>query len=271
MRVEAAPADAISALHGRRDDFVLIGGVAHGLMLRLPEAMTVGFDALTTMDIDLATRIERPLPGDELRCSLLARGFDEELAGAAEPANIRYRWRSTVYYVQVLAPRVGSGRSSGGRPLRIGGLVAERLPHMRVLLANPLEASIDATGEPQRIRIANPVAFMVQKFLIARDRWRSSPETAGKDLLYVHDTAQAFPPSGHVFERFASGTWNGLSAAERRSLERWADELANGPTDSCREAAHIAESTRRAVMPGAREIAEVCLEVARRVREAAEE
>ena len=68
----------------------------------------------------------------------------------------------------------------------------QRLRHIGLVLDDPLEVDLDLAGVTagrRTVRIAHPARFLAQKVLIHSKR---SPGNRAKDILYMHDTFEAF-------------------------------------------------------------------------------
>lgn len=246
----------------------MAGGTAHRILSRQPEAVGVDFDPLSTLDIDLVVAADRPVSGNELAESLRSRGFEEELTGTGQHACARYRWGDSPTYLQFLASRIGSSTGVGARPLSIGGLLVERVPHLGILLAGPVRVELSAIGGALAVYVANPASFILQKVLIAPDRARQGMAVAAKDLLYIYDTSQMFPPHLELSTRFAGPAWAAMTRPERGLIDRWIRRLETGPDAVCDQAAFIARAIR-ASPPRSEDVAATCLEVVRAIRSAA--
>lgn len=194
----AAFATLIQALDRWRAHLIFIGGWAHRVHRLDPRANLLGYQPVFTKDSDLAFANLAPLEGD-IRAALIGHGFKEELAGEFRPPAAHYTLgdKANGFYAEFLTPLAGSGYKRSGEPdatMTAAGISAQKIRHLDILLVDPwviavgpdnaipLPASVD-------IRVVNPLCFMVQKFLIQKDR---SAGKRAQDLLYIHDTLQAF-------------------------------------------------------------------------------
>ena len=95
------------------------------------------------------------------------------------------------------------------------------------------EVPLDVSAE---LQVANPLCFMVQKFLIKKDRKKAKQS---QDLLYVYDTIQLFfqylPQFKDNWERVVKPA---LQGASETVLKECAESFAS-VTDELREAAAI--------------------------------
>ena len=149
-----------------------------------------------------------------------------------------------MHYVQFVTHRTGSGtRRDGSRNVTaiVGGAVAERLPHIDILVRSPWvvelgeELGFPTGGERLELRVANAAAFVAQKLLVLNKR--DSPDAA-KDLVYIHDTLLVFAPS---LAGLAKLWWEGVQPHPRttRALTERATKLLEKPTDNVRRAVQL--------------------------------
>jgi hypothetical protein len=189
----------IDSLSPWLEQVVIIGGWAHRLYRLHPSAQALDYPALTTLDTDVALPARLEVKEQDIHERLLANGFHEEFLGEDRPPATHYHLggESSEFYAEFLTPLVGSAYSRRGRSnatARIGGVSSQRLRYIELLLNSPWQVTLDqstvlsATGQ-FRVRVANPVAFIVQKMLIYQKR---SPLQRAKDILYIHDTLQTF-------------------------------------------------------------------------------
>lgn len=137
--------------------------------------------------------------GGEIRERLRAAGFQEELLGSDHPPATHY-WLGEAqggFYAEFLTPLIGGeyGRDSRRRvTTSIGGITAQRLRHLDIVLDRPWRVELDLSTlslGTKTIRIASPVRFLAQKLLVLKSRGRGD---AAKDILYIHDTLEIFGP-----------------------------------------------------------------------------
>lgn len=96
--------------------------------------------------------------------------------------------------------------------------------------------------EPVDLQVANPLCFMVQKFLIKKQR---TADKHRQDLLYVFDTIQLF---GHRLPQFKEN-WEkviapSLEAGAVKTVVQECGESFNTVTDAIRDAATIPQDRR---------------------------
>lgn len=203
-------AKLVQALDPWRGHLVFIGGWGHRLHTLHPEASMQQHEAVFTRDTDLAFASRAPLEGN-IRDALLAHGFHEEFLGESRPPATHYTLGNEEkgFYAEFLTPQVGRRYKPNGErdaTTSVAGISAQKIAHLGVLLEEPwivrvgpdvevpLEHAVD-------LRVANPLCFMVQKFLILEDRTKKKRQ---QDLLYVHDTLLLF---GHMLPKLKE-TWN---------------------------------------------------------------
>jgi hypothetical protein len=238
-------AKLVQAVDPWRGQLIFIGGWGHRLHTLHPLANKLDFQPIFTRDTDLAFASKAPLEGD-MKSALAKRGFQEELSGDFRPPTAHYTLGNdqSGFYAEFLTPLVGSGRKRNGETdatVETAGISAQKIRHLDILLVDPwiisvgpkngapLEASVD-------LQVANPLCFMVQKFLIKQDRPRRKQ---AQDLLYIHDTIQLF---GHLLPDFKIGwekTVRPALAGSSDTVLKECKESFEHVTDTIREAAAI--------------------------------
>lgn len=204
------------------DHLVFVGGWAHRLHRLHRHAHVPDHDALLTRDSDVA--LDKGVPKDsDIRAALLAHGFKEELLGDLSPPDAQYTLgeEDAGFYAEFLTPLHGSGFTRERKPVgseAIAKILAQQVRNLDILLVDPWRVTLDtenfgSLAAPLEVRIANPLCFMVQKFLI-QDR-RRKQNKAHKDLLYVYDTIQLFGGQLDAFKE----SWRTLIAPELGKAE----------------------------------------------------
>jgi hypothetical protein len=234
---------ALAQLQSFRDRLVVVGGTAHRLFAMHELGTAPPWELLTTEDVDLAAHRDLELThgnSQEVLDALREVGFEEAIAGADRPSH-RYVLAGAPGYLEFIAPRIGSGQRRNGSSitaLRFGGVVAEALPEVDLLLHAPWTATLD---EGVEVSIVNPIAYLLQKLLVLSDR---RPPKRAKDLLYVYDTLVIFNARWPELRERAGALRPPLTkkqiARTRSALDRFAGET----TDDHREAALLASSQR---------------------------
>lgn len=248
-----------------RQQIVFIGGWAFRLYQYAPRAYKPDFAAIFTQDADVAYAPRAPLEGD-IKAALVGAGFMEEpnFAGDFRPPAMRYTLSdSNGFYAEFLTPLGGSsgwkrGKNPGERvrdaTAMNAGVVAQKLPHLEVLLYEPWLVTIPAEasgfGEPVvNLQVPNPVSFMIQKVLIRDGR---EPRKRAQDVLYIHDALITF---GAVIGEDLVPAWKRLegtlSVQQKRSVHAGVEELFGDVTDVIREAAGIPAGDRPNMDPAA--------------------
>ena len=229
---------------------VYIGGWAHRIHRLDPRASTPEHQAVFTKDTDLAFASAEPIEGN-IKEALAKRGFKEELSGDFKPPIAHYILgeENKGFYAEFLTPLSGSGMKRSGEQdatLAKAGISAQKIRHLDILLVEPWVVTLTPDAgvpldTPMDIRVANPLAFMVQKFLIQDKR---PPQKRAQDILYIFDTIALF---GGQLEEFQS-SWKNLIGPR---LEDQRDKVIKGNeatfskvTDDIRNAARIPQDRK---------------------------
>jgi hypothetical protein len=202
-------AKLVQALSPWRAYLVFIGGWAHRIHRFDLRANKLEYQPVATRDTDLAFANSAPIEGD-IKAALIAQGFKEQLTGEHKPPAAHYTLgdESRGFYAEFLTPLIGSGvKRSGAQDatLSMAGISAQKIRYLDILLVDPWLIRLDPKfgfqlPSPMDVQVANPLCFMVQKFLIQKDR------PAGKqaqDVLYIYDTIELFGALLDVFHQ----TW----------------------------------------------------------------
>ncbi|WP_440532660.1 GSU2403 family nucleotidyltransferase fold protein [Variovorax sp. YR566] len=231
------------------DHLVYVGGWAHRLHRLHPHAHVPDHDALLTRDSDVA--IDKWVPKEsDIKAALLAHGFREELRGDLRPPDAQYTLgdENAGFYAEFLTPLVGSGYRRGGTQIaneKMAGILAQRIRHLDILLVDPWRVTLDTDNfdslpAPMEVRVANPLCFMVQKFLIQERRRKQGK--APKDLLYLYDTIQLFGGQLDAFqERWRTVVAPALGQADAKKVIELSQQTFNAVDDDLRNAAIIAQ------------------------------
>ncbi len=186
-------------------DMVIVGGCANALYRHHPLATESLIARPGTRDLDVAcpTRLighgRRPLM-DLLR----AAGLEIHHYGHAQPPIIKFTSKNTPDGVDLefLCPRKGSGQDRRGDEtiaveIEGSGLTAQALRYLDLLLIAPWEISLrrvpgfEAVSALPPVRIANPLAYLVQKVL-ARDEQGRPTAKQEKDCYYIYEVSVVF-------------------------------------------------------------------------------
>lgn len=237
----------LRALAPWSSQLVVVGGWAHRLHRLAPQAVAPGYAPVVTLDADLAFGHGVRLQGD-LRGSLRAAGFEQQLTGEHRPPVSRYVLGEgepgAGFYAEFLVPLVGAATDRGGRAratCETAGITAQRLRYLDVLMLAPWQVTLGddwGADPPLHVRVPNPATFVVQKLLIHADR---EPRKQLQDLLYVHDTLELFAdamPSLH--EAWRDGVAPRLDRAWVARARAMSRMLFSSPSDATREAARLA-------------------------------
>ncbi|MFN3732057.1 GSU2403 family nucleotidyltransferase fold protein [Comamonas testosteroni] len=201
MNDQQSFARLLTAIHPWRDQLILIGGWCHRLHRLHENALQQDYPVVHTRDTDLLIK-ERPAAGENILAQLENLGFRAVMGGdQAPPATHYYLGEEGIgFYAEFLLPWKAQRNPTPTE--NIAGVVAQQVKRVDVLMLDPWIVRVGQTDDfkldvPTDVLVANPLSFLVQKFLIKQDR-RSNDKRA-QDLLYVHDTLQLFP---HLFDEF---------------------------------------------------------------------
>jgi hypothetical protein len=193
-----ALAKLAQALSPWRAHLVFIGGWAHRIHRFSPRANKLEYQPIFTRDTDLAFANRAPIEGD-IKAALIEHGFKEQLAGEHNPAVAHYTLgdENGGFYAEFLTPLIGSGVKRSGEQdatMTMAGISAQKIRHLDILLVDPWMITLDPqSGIPlpssMDVQVANPLCFMVQKFLIQKDRPAAKQ---AQDVLYIYDTIELF-------------------------------------------------------------------------------
>lgn len=200
-------AKLMTAIEPWRGHLVLIGGWCHRLHRMHPLASKQKHPVVHTRDTDLLIT-KRPDLGADIRGALLAHGFREDLSGDGNPAAAHYYLgeENSGFYAEFLLPEVP--RRHPVTTESVGHISAQVVKYTNVLALDPWIVTVGMDEDlkmptPMDVRVANPLCFLVQKFLIKSSRPKAK---RAQDLLYVHDTLQHF---GERFDQMRD-TWLGV-------------------------------------------------------------
>lgn len=200
-------AQALSPWHAH---LVFIGGWAHRIHRFSPKANKLDNQPIFTRDTDLAFANKAPIEGD-IKAALIDHGFKEQLGGEHKPPVAHYTLgeENGGFYAEFLTPLIGSGLKRSGAEdatMTMAGISAQKIRYLDILLVDPWVITLDPlSGMPlassMDVQVANPLCFMIQKFLIQKDRNRAKQ---AQDVLYIYDTIELF---GALLDEFHE-TWN---------------------------------------------------------------
>ncbi|MFZ6643572.1 GSU2403 family nucleotidyltransferase fold protein [Undibacterium sp. TC4M20W] len=248
-----AIAKLVQALLPWRAHLVFIGGWAHRLHRFDPRAHKPEYQPIFTRDTDLAFANRAPIEGD-IKEALIRHGFMEQLRGEHRPPVAHYTLgdEDGGFYAEFLTPLNGSGIKRSGvsdATMKMAGISAQKIRHLDILLVAPwlitlgpeygipLSSTID-------IQVANPLCFMVQKFLIQKDR---SPTKRAQDLLYIYDTIELF---GDLLTEFHESWKDTISPVLGKKLSdnilSLSENTFSGVNDMIRTAAQIPQNRKLA-------------------------
>jgi len=238
----------VDALRPWLGKVVFVGGWAHRLYRERPEAVAPPYEALRTEDADVALGPGTIARTEDLRGRLIAWGFLEEMSGDDQPPITHYSLgrEELGFYAEFLTPLLGSERRrDGSRNVteRIGGVVAQTLRHLDVLLIAPWAVTVSqdngfAVSEAAVVLVPNPVSFITQKLLIHS---RRKHDDRPKDVLYIHDTIELFGDAlNQLNEIWHVSVAPQLRPSLKREVAARVAELFRTTTDTVRGASLIA-------------------------------
>jgi hypothetical protein len=249
----------VDALQPYLPDVVVVGGWAHRLFTRHPLAASPGFVPLMTDDADVAVPLRLRRREVTLLDRLEEAGFTEDMKGDDKPPVTHYRLGEGEFYVEFLAPTTGeSVRRSGERDVtaRVQGIVAQKLPHVDVLLVEPWTVSLPSAGrDAVQVRIPNAVTYLAQKVLVLPDREK---DKQSNDVVYVHDTLMMFADNLPALGQLWASLEARLTKKQVRDVGRAIDALFGQVDDRIRRAAITARGTGRGSPPSAELIRARC-------------
>ena len=183
-----------AALEPWLEQVVVVGGWAHRLCRLHPNAQSLSYPPLVTLDVDIAVPRHLPVEGQDIRQRLISRGFTEEFLGRDHPPATHYHLGDTHsgFYVEFLTPLVGGEydrKNQRRATLQVAGATSQQLRSVGLLLSRPWTIDLSEESFAGRVQVANPASFVGQKLLIHR---RRSVDDRARDLLYIHDTLQLF-------------------------------------------------------------------------------
>jgi hypothetical protein len=236
----------VGALDPWLGEVVLIGGWAHRLYRLDSRARELEYLPLTTLDGDVAVPAKLKVEESNVRKRLLKAGFKEEFVGEDQPPATHYHYGDGGFYVEFLAPLVGSEYDRSGKrkaTKEVSGVSTQLLRYIEILMESPWTIELgEKNGYPltpaKKVQIANPASFLAQKILIHRER---AYKDCAKDLLYMHDTIELFSEHlGELRELFVKEIQPTLQPRRTAELTGAADGLFGNVDDNIREAVLMA-------------------------------
>lgn len=235
----------VTALAPWRQQLTFIGGWGHRLHRQDARANRPDYQPVFTRDTDLAFANKELMEGD-IKHALEQHGFQEELRGDHRPPAAHYTLGDEAggFYAEFLTPLAGSGRRRSGEAdatMAKAGISAQKIRYLDVLLVDPWVISVgpqEGVPLPARmdVQVANPLCFMVQKFLI--QQYRPANKRA-QDVLYIYDTIELFGAlldefNAHWHARVAPSLGDLAHDVRKLSMQTFADV-----NDLVRDAARI--------------------------------
>jgi hypothetical protein len=228
---------------------VYVGGWAHRIHRLDPRANAPAHQAVFTKDTDLAFAAAEPIEGD-IKAALEESGFKEQLSGESKPPVAPYTLgaESNGFYAEFLTPLAGSGMKRDGQQdatLAKAGITAQKIRHLDILLVDPWVVRLTSENAPLKmsldIQVANPLAFMVQKFLIQHQR---PPRKRAQDILYIYDTIGLFGAQIEAFQKLWKEAIGPALGKSRDEVLKVNEATFSKVTDDVRSAALIPQDRK---------------------------
>ncbi len=230
---------------------VYVGGWAHRIHRLDPRANTPAHQAVFTKDTDLAFAAAEPIEGD-IKAALEKSGFKEQLSGESKPPLAHYTLgaESEGFYAEFLTPLAGSGMKRNGQQdatLEKAGITAQKIRYLDILLVDPWVVKLHPENTPLKtpldIQVANPLAFMVQKFLIQGQR---PAKKRAQDILYMFDTIGLFGGQMEAFQKMWKEAIGPALGTSRDAVLKLNESTFSMVTDDVRNAALIPQDRKLA-------------------------
>jgi hypothetical protein len=251
------------ALEPYLEHLVFVGGWAHRLFARRPEARSLSFSLLTTEDADIVVHPSLPSTLPPISDLLKSHGFEAEMFGTESPPVTHYVLgrpeTPSAFYAEFLSPLTGSEYSRSGASRSTAtraGVSLQQMRNVDLLLVNPWTVYLSANDPKCTVRIANAMAFLAQKLLIHANS--KVKNRSPREILYIHDTLLMFSDRLDLL----LSEWPAIEAClkprQQRNIEEAYGAMFGRVTDDIRQAAEIAKGTARPNPPSPAEILAVC-------------
>jgi hypothetical protein len=134
----------------------------------------------------------------------------------------------------------------------VQGIVAQKLPHVDVLLVEPwtvfLPSEAGVGQDAVQVRIPNAVTYLAQKMLVLPDR---AKDKQSNDVVYIHDTLMTFADNLPALRKLWDSVKARLTKKQVRDTGRAITGLFGQVDDRIRRAALIERETGRGAPPSA--------------------
>ena len=125
------------------------------------------------------------------------------------------------------------------------GITAQKIRYLDILLVDPWVVKLSPENAPLKkpldIQVANPLAFMVQKFLIQEHR---PPRKRAQDILYIFDTIGLFGGQMESFHKMWKEVIGPALGKSRADVLRLNESTFSKVTDDVRNAALIPKDSK---------------------------
>jgi hypothetical protein len=251
------------ALEPYLEHLVFVGGWAHRLYSRRPEARPLSFSPLTTEDADIVLSSSLPPNLPPISDLLKAHDFQADMLGTESPPVTHYVLRRgeshSAFYAEFLAPLIGPEYSRSGKSRSTAnraGVALQRLRNVGLLLVNPWTVHPSANDQKCVVRIANATAFLAQKLLIHADT--KVKNRCPREILYIHDTLLMFSDRLDLLLAEWPAIEACLTTGQLRDMKEAHGAMFSHMTDDIRQATEIAKGTTRPNPPSPADILAVC-------------
>lgn len=150
--------------------------------------------------------------------------------------------REAKLFRSATAPSSALAKNTAPVSLAAARIVAQKIRHLDVLLVDPWVIKVGPENDiplssPMDINVANPLCYMVQKFLIKDDRPAAKK---AQDILYVYDTIELFGALvNELHEHWVARVQQKLGKARSKIVRERARETFLQVNDLTRAAAQI--------------------------------
>ena len=192
----------LSIIEPYLQDLIIVGGFASLLYSVHEEAENDDNPLLITYDVDLASESKIAIKGEKsIHESLEEEGLKCELVGKFEEPILKYyptEKTDSEYYVEFLAPLLGSETKRNGKPDLIQkiqkDLSAQKLRYLDLLLHNTWTVHSSNLSSLEDypdlvIKLPHPCMYIMQKVLTLSKR---QPMDRNKDYAYIYQTLAYF-------------------------------------------------------------------------------
>ena len=231
----------LDALEPFLGQLVIIGGWAYRLYWLRDEVVVPTYPPVFTTDTDIAVPRGTELPDGAILNRLNEAGFVEKYFGEDQPPVTHYHVKGgkSAFYAEFLTPLVRRRRDRAASTIVFGGIVAQALRHLDILMVAPWSVDVGdfPDGAEFKVRVPSPVSYIAQKLLVLKDRKR---EDRAKDVLYVHDTLELYGARLDLLNQTWRESVRPRIGSTAEEVEALAQQYFAEVTDDIRRAALVA-------------------------------